>query len=82
MSTTGFSQGLRRVHDLLAKGHIQALEMYAVNKAQVRIMSDALNASGCVYSVLESSSGEYRFLITATGTRDQMNTCVETLLGY
>lgn len=85
MTSTTFSEQLKQVHDLLvdpSSPRVQALCIYAKNQAQTVLIKNALDESGCAYTVLVSHGAPSPWMFTATGSHAQLLSCVETLLGY
>lgn len=82
MASTAFFHELRNVHELLRTGHqLQGLILRAVNDAQVLLLREALEESGCLYSVLDSDTDRgYVWTLFVTGSRSQLTACVEILL--
>ena len=85
MALTQFARQLKQVHDLLVTPNapgIRGMELVANNDAQLVLICEALDRSGCIYTLINGEGTNPQWLITVTGSKDQIRACVETLLGY
>lgn len=87
MRTTKFTSELQQLLETLNGPdgcRVQGVRFTVMSHAQLRIIKEALDDSGCLYTVMDIVIQPTPVVayIDATGSYDQLLTCVRNLLGH